>query len=452
MPFIIVLIIILGAGIIVFIVFLIKHFVAPKKISGLENLVKQNKTAAAVKLAKQILAKEPRNAEAHYFLGLAYLAEQKDELALMELRTVNQIGQFGGRLPEVPFRIKIAELFTKFNQTEEALKEYLILLKRDQTNADYFFRVGHLFEQRNKTQKAAAYYRKAISLDKRHAESHFRLGLLFFRGKSPTDAKNEFEIAAKMMPENYEINYYLGKILKDNHDFNGALQEFEKSYRDPELKVKSLIERGGCYMSMNNYENAISELERAVNMAKDQASNETLYARYFLSLCYEKTRKIEKAIEQWEAIYNKKPNFKDVSERLSNYQDLRQDDRMKDFLTSSQDEFVDMCKAMTIAMKLDIQEDKGIQGGYQVIAAESQSKWRGARKLPRLIWFLRTADIIDESTVRTMNDELKEQGISRGIIFTSSTFSGKAQAFAESRPIDLYNKDKLQDLLKRIDL
>jgi hypothetical protein len=51
-----------------------------------------------------------------------------------------------------------------------------------------------------------------------------------------------------------------------------------------------------------------------------------------------------------------------------------------------------------------------------------------------------------------MNDELKEQGISRGIIFTSSTFSGKAQAFAESRPIDLYNKDKLQDLLKRIDL
>jgi len=42
--------------------------------------------------------------------------------------------------------------------------------------------------------------------------------------------------------------------------------------------------------------------------------------------------------------------------------------------------------------------------------------------------------------------------IPRGILLTSSGFSRKAQDFAETRPIDLYGKEKLQDLLKKSQL
>ena len=116
------------------------------------------------------------------------------------------------------------------------------------------------------------------------------------------------------MKRHYQIQtfssyYYLGKILKENKDYAAAVAAFEKSLRDPEYKQKALIERGSCYMAANNIEKAMVEYDRAVKSAQNESSQETLYARYFLAACYEKTRKLELAISQWEAIYAKNHNF-----------------------------------------------------------------------------------------------------------------------------------------------
>jgi restriction endonuclease Mrr len=93
-----------------------------------------------------------------------------------------------------------------------------------------------------------------------------------------------------------------------------------------------------------------------------------------------------------------------------------------------------------------------IPNGCQVIAVEAESKWRNVRKVPKLIRFLRVADLIPESTVRAMHEEMKTLSVGRGIVATSSQFSRKAVDFAETRPIDLIDKDKLQELLKSIEL
>ncbi|MFP4382616.1 MAG: tetratricopeptide repeat protein [Spirochaetia bacterium] len=451
MPIIILLIIILGAGVVLFTFFLVKMLISPKKNATLASYMKQNRTAAVIKIARQIIAKNPKNADAHYFLGLAYLSEGKEELALMELKTVNQIGDFSGYCNETAFRKKIADLFVKFNQGEEALKEYLLLLKKDPENPDYYFAAGKLFEERNRSAKAAAFYQKAIEKDHRHGESHFRLGLLLYRSKRPADARARFDEALKYNQDNYQPYYYIGKILKEAGDFSGAAYAFEKAQKDPEFKVRALVERGGAFMSMHSFERAITELERAIKLSENGTSPEHLFGRYFLSLCYEQTRQIEMAIEQWEYIYSKKPNFRDVSEKLSQYQELRHDDKMKDYLTMGQNEFMEMCKRMTRQLNLNVNDVSSIPEGCQIIGAEHQTKWRNARKMPKLVWFLRTADMVEEQTIRNMNDELKKWNVTRGIIITSSTFSRMAVEFAENRPIELLNRDRLQALLKQID-
>ena len=70
--------------------FIIKSMIAPKRVEGINKLIKQGKTAAAVKLAKSIIARNQRDYKAHYYLGKAYLADNKPELALMEFKVVNQ--------------------------------------------------------------------------------------------------------------------------------------------------------------------------------------------------------------------------------------------------------------------------------------------------------------------------------------------------------------------------
>jgi hypothetical protein len=103
-------------------------------------------------------------------------------------------------------------------------------------------------------------------------------------------------------------------------------------------------------------------------------------------------------------------------------------------------------------MGLAVQEISTIPNGCQIIGVEAQSKWRNARKIPKLIRFLRIAEMVDESAIRGLHEEMKKLNVTRGILVTSSTFSRLAMDFAESRPVELWNKDKLQELLKAADL
>ena len=159
-------------------------------------------------------------------------------------------------------------------------------------------------------------------------------------------------------------------------------------------------------------------------------------------------RKLEKAIDQWELIYSNDATFKDVAEKLSQYQDLRHDDTLKDFLTASMPEFQKICSAVIESMGMSIREMGNTTGGCQVTAIDLEQKWMGVKQLPRLIRFLRVAELIAEPEVRSLYEEMKNSSINQGMIIASANFSKKASKFADSRPIELYNKDKLTALLK----
>jgi len=72
--------------------------------------------------------------------------------------------------------------------------------------------------------------------------------------------------------------------------------------------------------------------------------------------------------------------------------------------------------------------------------------------MPKLLWFLRVPEMITESTVRSILDEMKKMSVTRGVIFTSSNFSRRAAEFSESRPVELIDKDALQNILRKVKL
>ena len=84
-PIQLVIIAILLVGVIFLGVAVIKSLVQPKKIDSLKKLIKAGKYSAAEKVAKAMLAKDPRDYMTHYYLGRAYLADKKNELALIRL-------------------------------------------------------------------------------------------------------------------------------------------------------------------------------------------------------------------------------------------------------------------------------------------------------------------------------------------------------------------------------
>jgi len=449
MSFVVVVILVLGVGVVALSVFIVRMISSPRQSKAIAEALKQGRSAVVVRSAKALIAKEPHNAAAHWYLAQAYQAEGKPELALMELKAVSQIGQFGPDVPEIDFRNRIAALYERFGQVEDALKEYILLTKIDHNSAGHFMDAGRLFEARGKTDTAVNFLRKAIEMDQRLFVAHHELGVILFRTKHPMEAKTELEAAIKWNPEDFEAYYYVGKVLKEMSDFTAALLAFEKAGRNQELRQKCLVERGGCYMSQGTLDKAVPELERSIKLIKDEGQPESLYGRYFLAMCYEKSRSLDQAIEQWEKIYAKKPGFRDVAEKLTQYQEYRTDDRMKDYLTCGKEEFTEMCKSVVEGpMCLSIRDIAEIQNGVDIIAVEGDSdKWMAAKKLPRLIRFFRVSDNLDEGGVRSLIDKMKKLGVMRGSVVTSSGFSRAALEFAENRSVELLTKDKLQELL-----
>ena len=304
-PAFVIIVTVLGVIITFLILFLVKNMLLPKRVESVPKLIKQGKTQNAIKMAKQIIAKDPKNYKAHYYLGKAYQKENRTELALIEYKYVNENALFGPELDELSFRNEYSKLLLKHNQQNEALKNFLLLTKLDPKNAENYYWAGHIYEENNRFDVALGFMQKAVFYDKNNSKAHAEIGLMQYRTKNFAEAKKEIDLALKLNPENYSSYYYLGKIQKDEKAIPAALKSFEKAQRDPDIKQKAIIEHGACYMVVNRYDNASVDFQRAIELDKDNINNETLYARYFLATCYEKNRKIDKAIEQWTAIYKR---------------------------------------------------------------------------------------------------------------------------------------------------
>jgi tetratricopeptide (TPR) repeat protein len=450
---IIILATILFGGLGVFIYFVIRMILKPQQVNNLAVLVKQGKSAQAIRTAKLILQKDPRDCETHYLLGKALIQDGKDELALMEYKTVNRLSDFKGALKEIPFRKEMADLYLKYNQYEEALKENLLLIKKEPHEANHVFMAGLIFEKRKKPVQALNYYKKAIQLDPQHSNAHLHLGMLLYSAKKEADAKMILTKALKLNPSNYEVYYYLGKINKDQKNYTAAIEFFEKGQKSQDFKLKCIIERGICFIMIKNYDLAMTDLERVLRLAETEKSGERemLYARYFLAMCYEKNRKLDQAISQWESIYTKDKNFKDVAEKLSQFQDLRSDDVMKDYMTASNAEFEELCTGVADVLDHSVTDVQMIKQGCRVFVVEKNSgQWRNARKFPKLMLFLRSTSTVDLPVIRDFHEDMTNFKVTRGMIFAGTQFARSALEFTESRPIDIYDKDKLLDLLHQL--
>jgi len=429
--------------------FIIKNILLPTKADVLPKLYKQGKTQHLIKSAKQIISKDSKNYLAHYYLGKAYIKENKTELAILEFKIVNENALFGTEIEEIPFRQEYASILLKCNQQGEALKNYLLLTKLEPRNAENYFNCGQIYEQQNRYDVALGFMQKAAFLDKKHAKAHAEIGLMMYRTKNYSEAKKEIDISLRLNPENYSAYYYLGKILKDAKDLQGAIKAFEKAQRDPEVKQKSIIEHGSCYMMANRLDNASLDFIRAVELDKNNENPETLYARYFLATCYEKMRKIDKAIEQWEAIYKQNKGFRDVGSKLSEYKDLQANDYLKDYLTCSNEEFMEICKmACEKSFKLQVLSCDLKKWGCQLTGVDKRDEsWMAVRKQLLFVRFYREPEPIDDAEVRQALDEMKSLGSVKGFLFSSSGFSNTAKRFADNRPVELAEKQKLEAIL-----
>jgi tetratricopeptide (TPR) repeat protein len=431
--------------------FMVKYMVVPKRIEILPKLLAEGNLQGVIKSALAIIARQPTSVEAHYYLGMAYLAEKRYSTALIELKFVSQMGVMGRAIPEIDFRQTMAQLFMRCNQPEEAIKEYLLLIRLAPERAEFYYQAGKLFIERNRLDTAKQYLYKAVELDPHDSRFHCELGSLLYQEHQTQEAKIELERAIQTSQHNGQAYFYLGKLLKDAQDYATALQTFEQALQSKEYRIKALIERGICYIALDAMDKAVFELELVIKTLGDETHPDSLYARYFLGACYERFNQIDKAIAQWDKIYAIKQHFHDVGNKLVQYADYRYD-ILKDYLNYGEKDFLALCKDMVSkGMGFTVQDTRAIPNGSELLVIEGNAlKHESNRDAYRLIRFYRIQELVHEQLVYTMLADLKRQNIHQGIIITNSGFAKDAIDYAKARSVELMDKDKLITLLQKV--
>jgi len=443
--------VLLFGGLVIVLVVILKKLLSPQKITELRAIVKASNYKQAIKIAKEIISKQSNNFEAHYYLAEAYYNEGKYELALIEYKATDKLGVYNNHVNEIDLREKMAELYTKFDNIEEALKEYVLLHKKYPENFIFSFKIGELFEKKNMRDPAVIHYTKAVTKNPNYIPGLLNLGIILYETKKYADSLKILENVIKRESNNSRAHFYLGLLRKTENNHSGAIKHFDISVRDKDYKVRSLMEKGMILMTQNKFEDAVIELERALKNSENESQTVVLNLRYILAACYEQMRNLTEAISQWEKIYSIKPDFKNVSEKLANYQDLQMDDKMKDFMTATSDEFLDICKMIVAKMNLTIL-DMNIQSndGVEFFTLEGNDKFRNVKKKPKLIHIYRKSSPVEDQILRKVNDTMKNKEIIKSVIISASGFTKQSLLFAQERPMELIDKNGLQNTLKSI--
>ncbi len=434
----------------IIILYFLSVYILPKKIEEIRAMIDAGQTKLAIRKLTELLEKDERNPYAHFLLAEAYSAEGNTQYAILEYRQVLKFGRFDEKIKEKHVRSVLAKLYKEKKAFGEARNEYLLLTKIDPANFENFFELGVLSFNMGQLDKAIAFLKKSASLNSKHDLSFYYLGQIFFRNGAYADAKQNFLNTIKLDPANYQAHYFLGLVLRQQGDFEWALKEFEVAMKSDDLKVRSLLARGSCFMEKGQFPKAVMEFERGLKFAK-KGSDIELNMRYFLAECQEKMRDIHSAIVNWEKIMGVNPKFKDVHQKLANYAEFRQDDRIKDFMIAGLAQFEHVTRKIISGMNYNITDIEIISDTeIEVIAIENEGKWRNTRQSNRIIRIIRTTEALEEGYFRRLHESMRAKNATRIMIITTGDISPKAIEFANTRPIEIKGKAELVELLKKI--
>lgn len=214
-----------------------------------------------------ILAKDPNNSQARYYLGLTYAGMQKVKEALTELDRIPASDKFYGEA-----KLLSAYLARQDKQSDRALHELeeAIKVKGDDIRLLSFY--VSLSREAGKIDNAIAAQQKLIGLEPNNDSHYFMLGVLQDEAGKIEDAEGSMRKAIALNDKNSDALNYLGYTFAER---GLKLDEAEKLVRqaigiDPKngYYVDSL---GWVFYKMGKLPEAQRELERATELTPNDA-------------------------------------------------------------------------------------------------------------------------------------------------------------------------------------
>jgi hypothetical protein len=156
---------------------------------------------------------------------------------------------------------------------------------------------------------------------------------------------------------------------------------------------------------------------------------------------------LNRALTLWKEVHAAAPDYKDTAEKIEIYGEVGRSEHLTRLMTSPKKDF--LAAGLSLCRQLRIQVEKhkfGKENFVELIGGMRQ----GREDAAVVVHFARWTSQVGEIPVRELLERMTEENATKGYFITTSLFSAKALKHAKVRPINLIDRQKLEEMLTKI--
>ncbi len=403
-----------------------------------------------IREASRRLAQDPRDVQALQDLADIAFEEQDFPNSYKYYRSLVSMCGANPDIDEFEVNLRLGESAFKLKKTEEAHKHLMVARTLRQDEFEVNFNLGVMEYTQKNYQKASGYLGIARSQRPDDVATNRYLGHSLYTLKNYKEAIDVLQRVLDFEPEDKKVQFVLAKSYYALKKGGQALQMFSRLRTDPEIGAISALHSGTLNINAKKYDTALEDFDIGLR-------HENVPQPVFVELKYRmaeanlKLGELSNAIKLWKEINTLQPDYKDVSEKIGQYQEANTNRFLQTFLMAVSSEFITLCRR--IAMHYFANSNTKLvnislrKGEYaDILAYVRTAQWEDQV----LFRFVRSQGVIGELLLRDLYAHTKEVRAPRGVCVTAGTFSEQARSFAEARMIDLVDKENLIKILKNL--
>jgi tetratricopeptide (TPR) repeat protein len=214
-----------------------------------------------VRELKAILAADPRSAEAHALLGLAYRAQGTPELIGESVAEFRQALDLNPSL--VAVRMYLARVYLDLGRAARAREELETALAQTPGNPQFLALLGESERQMKNPRRAVEVIRQALQADESLAQARYYLGLALYDLGQREDAVKELERVVASGPNVVDPYVALGTAYLEAGRVQDALRTLGDGTRVDRSRPELHILMARAYRSSGSLEKAEAQLALA---------------------------------------------------------------------------------------------------------------------------------------------------------------------------------------------
>lgn len=403
-----------------------------------------------LKNASKKLIQNPRDPDALLALADLYYKDGVYDKAYKNYSILIDLCATYPDLNEEEITLNLALSALKMKNYDEAYKGLVIAKTMTPNDFNVNYNLGYMEYMRGNFEKASILLSQANIVNPDHVQTTRLLGHSLFKIDKFKEAITFLEKAIEFEPDDKDSLFALGQCNFETGKHEKALIIFTHLRTDPKLGPHASLVAGTINLAQKNFNKAIMDFE--IGLRHDNIEQKiALELKYRLAATYIRQQKIDRALSLLREIKSIQPDYKDVNDQITKYQELDANKYLQIFLIAPTSEFVTLCRKIAQSYyersRTKIIDISVMKNEYTDVLTEvNTKKWEDII----LFRFIRSTSTIGELILREMYSRCKELKAGKGFCISAGTYSDGAKQFVEARLIDLIEKDALVRIFERL--